>query len=267
MPELPEVETVRRTLRDRVVGRRIESVRVRERRLRVPVEADFDRRLTGATILDLRRVGKYLLFDLDDGAVWLVHLGMTGCLATTAAGLERHNHVAVDLSGGTTMVYNDPRRFGLMRVVRGPAPELAALGVDPLSPEFSPESLRGMARDRRRPIKNLLMDQRCIAGLGNIYASEILFRAGVRPGRRAGGLRRLELAAVHAATRVVLEEAIRLGGSSISDYRDGEGRSGHFQMHFNVYARDGEPCRRCDARIRARVLCGRSTFYCPTCQG
>jgi formamidopyrimidine-DNA glycosylase len=266
MPELPEVETVRRTLLPHVVGRRIDAVRVRERRLRVAIEEDFSRRLTGATIRDLRRSGKYLLFDLDDGAVWLVHLGMSGCLATAAAGLERHDHVAVDLAGGTTVVYNDPRRFGLMRIVEGSAAELSALGVDPLSPEFTPEVLRQLLRGRRRPIKTLLMDQRLIAGVGNIYASEILFRAGIRPGRGAGGLRRREVAALHAAAGAVLEDAIDHGGSSISDYRDGLGRSGYFQMHFNVYDRAGRPCRACGTAIRSRVLGGRSTFYCPTCQ-
>jgi formamidopyrimidine-DNA glycosylase len=153
-----------------------------------------------------------------------------------------------------------------MRVVAKPPPEVTALGVDPLSPAYTVEALVRLCRGRRRLIKSVLMEQGCIAGLGNIYANEILFRAGVRPWRRARTLRRRELEAIRAATTSVLREAIRLGGSSVSDYRDGEGRAGYFQIHHEVYDRAGEPCRRCGARIRARLLSGRSSFYCPSCQ-
>lgn len=265
MPELPEVETVRRTLLPRVLGRGIVAVRVRDARLRTPVAADFAEQLVGRSVADLRRIGKYLLFDLDDGNVWLVHLGMTGCLATRSAGHERHDHVHIDLSDGTKLVYNDPRRFGLMRVDRE-HPVVSSLGVDPLSSAYSPEYLREACRGRARSIKTLLMDQAVVAGLGNIYASEILFRAGVRPSRRARTLRRREHEEIHAATRAVLERAIRRGGSSISDYRDGEGRSGYFQLELDVYDRSGQPCHRCGTIIRGRVLSGRSSFYCPSCQ-
>lgn len=265
MPELPEVETVRRTLLPRVRGRRIVDVRVREARLRTPVAEDFAAKLVGRSVADLRRVGKYLLFDLDDGRVWLVHLGMTGCLATRSAGRERHDHVHIALSDGTQLVYNDPRRFGLMRVADEPE-ELSGLGVDPLSTGYTAEYLHAVCRGRARPIKTLLMDQAVVAGLGNIYVSEILFHAGVRPSRRSGTLRRRELIEIQAATRAVLERAIRKGGSSISDYRDGEGRTGYFQLELDVYDRRGEPCHKCGAAIRGRILSGRSSFYCPACQ-
>jgi formamidopyrimidine-DNA glycosylase len=266
MPELPEVETVRRTLEPRVVGRTIERVRVREARLRRTVPPELARHLAGRTILGVRRLGKYLLFDLDDGAVWLVHLGMTGSLATAASARERHDHVEIELRGGIRLVYNDARRFGLMLVGKGPLPELEKLGVDPLSDAFTAAYLKSICAGRKRPIKNLLMDQQLVAGLGNIYASEILFRAGVKPGRQSQRLRRRELAEIREATRVVLAEAIHCGGSSISDYRDGEGRPGYFQLRLDVYDRAGEPCRRCESKIRSRVLSGRSTFYCPRCQ-
>ena len=261
MPELPEVETVRRTLLPRVVGRAVIGVQVRETRLRRELTADFAACLTGRTIVDVRRIGKYLLFDLDDQRVWLVHLGMTGCLAAGQTGDARHDHVGVELSDGTRLTYNDPRRFGLMQIV-GQAPvEVAALGVDPLSAGYTSDYLREVCRGRVRPIKNVLMDQTMVAGLGNIYVSEILFRAAVRPSRRAGTLRRREIDAIQAATGVILAEAIQMGGSSISDYRDGEGRPGYFQLRLDVYDRTDEPCDRCGTGNRARVRSGRSSFY------
>lgn len=266
MPELPEVETIRRTLRPHVVGRTVEDVVVRDARLRRPVAGEFGARLIGRRIVEVRRLGKYLLFDLDDGGIWTVHFGMSGCLATSSAGAREHDHVQIRLSLGTRLVYNDPRRFGLMRVDRELPPEVHRLGVDPMADGYTPELLRRICRGRRRPIKNTLMDQHCIAGLGNIYASEVLFRAGVRPGRQSRGLRIREIEAIHEATGAVLREAIGSGGSSISDYRDGEGRTGYFQLQLCVYDREGEPCLRCQATIRNRVMSGRSTFYCPRCQ-
>lgn len=265
MPELPEVETVRRTLLPHVVDRVVERVAVRERRLRRPVPADIAARLTGRRITALRRLGKYLLFDLDDGHVLLVHLGMSGSLAATGGG-GKHDHVEIELRGGTRLVYNDPRRFGLVDVVDDAPAEVAELGVDPLSSEFTVAYLAGICRGRSRPIKNVLMDQAFIAGLGNIYASEILFRAAVRPTRRARTLRRREVEAIRDATGTVLADAIRAGGSSISDYRDGDGKPGYFQLQAAVYDREGKECRRCGALVRTRVLSGRSTFYCPGCQ-
>jgi formamidopyrimidine-DNA glycosylase len=269
MPELPEVETIRRSLMPRVAGQRIARVVVRERRLRVPIAPDFESRLSGRRVEDVERRGKYLLLRLDDGAVLLVHLGMSGRLwvrSPDAAG-EPHDHVEISFESGFVLVFNDPRRFGLMRIGEGDAfDELRTVGVDPLAHGWSEDDWRQRLRNRRLPIKNLLMDQRILAGIGNIYASEMLHRAGIRPRRRASLLKRQEIARLAVAMRDVLETAVRLGGSSISDYRDAEGREGYFQIHHAVYDREGQPCPACGAAIRRIVLSGRSTFYCPKCQ-
>jgi formamidopyrimidine-DNA glycosylase len=269
MPELPEVETVRRGLADTVVGRRITAVEVRERRLRRPLAADFAPALAGRRIERVRRRAKYLLLDLDDGASWLVHLGMTGTLVVLPAGEPHrtHTHVVARLDDGRTLRFHDPRRFGLMVV--GPAAglaELAALGPEPLEPGFSAAFLHGIARRQRRAVKSLLMDQQVVAGLGNIYVNEILFGAGVRPSRRTSRVTRADAERIVAETGRVLSEAITLRGSSISDYRDERGEPGAFQHTFRVYERAGEPCRRCDGVIRRRVIVGRSSFFCPKCQ-
>lgn len=269
MPELPEVETVRRGLADAVTGRRVTAVQVHEHRLRRPLARDFAARLTGRRIEDVRRRAKYLLLDLDDGASWLVHLGMTGTMVVLPADEPRriHTHVVATLDDGRTLRFHDPRRFGLMRV--GPAAELAelaALGPEPLAPDFSAELLHGIARRQRRAVKSLLMDQQVVAGLGNIYVNEILFGAGIRPTRRTSRVSRADAERIVAETGRVLAEAIDLRGSSISDYRDERGEPGAFQHTFRVYERAGEPCRRCDGLIRRRVIVGRSSFYCPRCQ-
>jgi formamidopyrimidine-DNA glycosylase len=270
MPELPEVETVLRGLAPELIGRRVMAVTVADPRLRGGVAAGFADRLAGRRIDAFGRRGKYLLATLDDGRLWLVHLGMTGRL--TLGPRERpplrHDHVVVALDDGRTLVYNDARRFGRMAVIEAAA--LAAEtgeGIDPLGRAFTAEALFRLTRHRRTPIKALLMDQRRVAGLGNIYANEILFAAGIRPSRRAARLRRAECARLVAAARTVLADAIRRGGSSISDYRDGLGRPGWFQLDHRVYDRAGEPCRRCGTPIRVRPICGRSSFYCPRCQG
>ena len=269
MPELPEVETVVRCLAPELRGRRVVSVTVRERRLRGGVARNFAPRLTGRRIMGVGRRGKYLLATLDDGLTWLVHLGMTGrlTLSEEAEPARRHDHVVVRLDDGRTIVYNDARRFGRMAVI---APAALAKetgeGVDPLAAEFTDARLFGLTRGRGTSIKALLMDQRRVAGLGNIYVNEILFHAGVRPSRRAGRLGRTECARIVVSTRTVLAEAIARGGSSISDYRDGLGRRGWFQLEHRVYDRAGEACRACATPIRARVIVGRSSFYCPHCQ-
>ena len=268
MPELPEVETTRRSLLDEVVGARIVAVTVRERRLRRPVAADFADRLRDRRITAIDRLGKYLLFALDDGRLLLVHLGMSGslCLTATTTLPIRHDHVAIALDRDRQLVFNDPRRFGLMRVGRrDELDELRAVGPDPLASAPTADEWRALTR-RRAPIKSVLMDQRRLGGVGNIYANEALFQAGVRPRRRAASLTRAELARLAEALRAVLERAVALGGSSISDYRDGNGNPGYFQIHHAVYDRDGQPCGRCDTPIKRIVLGGRSTFYCPRCQ-
>jgi formamidopyrimidine-DNA glycosylase len=269
MPELPEVETVRRGLADAVVGRRIVDVVVHDRRLRRPVAPSLRASLRGRRITAARRRAKYLLLDLDDGNVWLVHLGMTGTLVVVPADapLRVHTHVVATLDDGTTLRYHDPRRFGLMRV-GSPArlAELAALGPEPLEADFSATFLHAKARRQRRAVKSLLMDQQIVAGLGNIYVNEILFAAGVRPTRRTSRLSRADAERIVAATAAVLADAIDARGSSISDYRDERGEPGAFQDRFRVYERAGEPCVTCGGGIRRKVIIGRSSFYCPACQ-
>lgn len=268
MPELPEVETVRRSLWS-IVGRRIEAVEVIEPRLRRRVAEDFAAGLIGKTVTAIERRGKYLLFHLSDQAALLAHLGMTGALLLQPRGtaLQPHDHVRVALSGGVQLTYNDPRRFGLLRVGKvAEFGELANVGPNPLGEEFSVKQLIALARGRKRPVKNLLMDQRALGGIGNIYANEILARARIRPSRPSRRLTRRELAALLAATRTVLRTAIRHGGSSISDYRDGAGRTGYFQLRLRVYDRAGKPCLQCGTPIRRTVHAGRSSFYCPKCQ-
>jgi formamidopyrimidine-DNA glycosylase len=252
-----------------VVGRRILTVTVRERRLRRPIPRDLPRRLRGRKVTAVSRHGKFLRLALDEDAVELVmHLGMSGTLRLQdrRGALGRHDHVRMELDDGRALIFHDPRRFGLIMVGAGDGAGGRTPGVDPMSGQLTGDVLAAVTRGRRRPIKNLLMDQSCIAGLGNIYANEILAAAGVRPARPAGRLSRAEREAILAATRAVLDAAIRRGGSSISDFRDAAGRRGSFQTRFLVYEREGEPCRKCDAPIRRRVLGGRSSYYCPRCQ-
>jgi len=269
MPELPEVETIRRSLLTVVVGAHVTKVTVRDRRLRRPIADDLEERLRGRRIRSIGRRGKYLLFHLEPPATLLVHLGMSGALELREVGLplRLHDHVRITLDGTTDMVFNDPRRFGLL-CIRNDAQfeELNDMAPDPFSRDWSAEHLRALTRHRRLPIKNLLMDQRVVGGVGNIYANEMLYRAGIRPSRRAGSLTRREIEALAHAARAVLTEAVQLGGSSISDFRDGRGRPGYFQLQLAVYQRKGEPCPRCAAPIKRVTLAGRSSFYCPKCQ-
>lgn len=269
MPELPEVETVVRSLAGTLVGRRVVGVTLRERRLRGGVARDFPGRLEGRRIARLERCGKYMLAWLDDGAVWLVHLGMTGqlTLAPPSRPDRVHDHLVVALDDGRLLTFNDARRFGRIAVVAANTlRDEVGDGIDPLADGFTADALFVLTRHRRTTIKALLMDQRRVAGLGNIYVNEILFHAAIRPGRRASRLVRADCERLVASTRRVLEEAIERGGSSISNYRDGFGRTGEFQLRHHVYDRTDEPCRRCGASIRKRVHAGRSSFYCPRCQ-
>jgi len=268
-PELPEVETVASGLRAAVCGRRVARAVVYERRLRRTIAADLPERLRGQRIGHVERRGKFLVFHLDGARELVVHLGMSGTLrvARPPIALRRHDHAVIELDDGQWLAYNDPRRFGVVLLQDAEAAGAAgSLGVDPLAPEFTGAALRALSRGRRRPIKNLLMDQTLIAGLGNIYANEILSCAGVRPGRAAGRLTRREIDALVEATQTVLRAAIRQRGSSISDFRDTSGTPGGFQRCFRVYDRAGEPCLDCGVTIRKRVLAGRSSFYCPACQ-
>lgn len=272
MPELPEVETICRGLRTRVTGRRIVEVKVLEPRLRTRVGEDFAAKLAGRTITGVERRAKYILLLLDGGSVWLTHLGMSGKLIWVEENRrrEKHDHIVAGLEGGCELRYNDPRRFGLSLIVE-PAematlPQMQALGPEPLDGGFDAEYLYSAARNSRRKIRDLLIDQRTVAGLGNIYANEILFHAGVRPTARAWKLGRAKVERIARLTPRILRQAIRWCGTSFSDYRDAEDRYGQFQKHLRVYDREKEKCRACEGTIKRVPMGNRSAFYCPTCQ-
>jgi len=270
MPELPEVETVRRGIGPYLVGRRIASVVVRDPRLRQPVDPGLPGRLTGRIVDGVARRGKYLLIRSGPGAL-IVHLGMSGSLRIvpvgTAAG--RHDHCDIHLDDGRVLRFNDPRRFGLIVwTPSSPAthPLLARLGPEPLDTDWDGEALRAAAGRRRSAIKAVLMDARVVVGVGNIYASEALFRAGIHPVRAASRISARRYAALAEAVRQVLAEAVEQGGTTLRDFVAEDGRPGYFQQSLRVYGRTGRPCGRCGRPIRETRLAGRSTFYCPGCQ-
>ena len=273
VPELPEVETVRRMLHDTVVGRTVASVRLSGLRLRSPIPAGLPARAKGRRITAVRRTGKYLLIDLDGELTLLSHLGMSGRWlfhAESPAKLLPHVHARVRFGDGTEMWYQDPRRFGLLRLVatarlaRDPA--LAGLGPDPIAEPPTGDSLTALARGVRTSVKAFLLDQRRVAGIGNIYASEILHLAGVDPRRRAGALDRREWSRIADGTARVLGAAIDRMGTTFSAYRTLWNEPGAYAERLRVYDRADEPCPRCGARIRRIVQGQRSTFYCPSCQ-
>lgn len=269
MPELPEVETVRRSLERLISDQFIASVQVREPRLRKPLAPDFAALLTGRIVRQVGRRGKYLNIRLDNAMIWLIHLGMTGqvLVGDPQEPLRTHDHVVITFGDGRRLRYNDTRRFGLMTIGRAEEIETQmGLGVEPLSLTFSVRYLGDRLQHTQRTIKDAIMDQRLVAGVGNIYASELLFRAKVHPGRIASSLDHSETARIVKATKSVLREAIQHRGSSISDYLDGEGQPGSFQTRFRVYDREAKPCRSCQAAILREVHGGRSSFFCPRCQ-
>lgn len=276
MPELPEVESLRRVLAGSALGRTIVRASIKEKRLRRPVDGGFAQAIGGRTIEALRRRAKYLLFELSGGKSLIVHLGMSGSLTYRKSGFNRgrfdskHDHIFLHLDDGAALVYNDPRRFGLMKIVDHEAlerlPEFRAIGPEPMSAGFSANYLAGKARGKKVAIKNLIMDQRVVAGIGNIYASEILFRAGVRPTRRAGRTRRSEIERIVAATRAILKSAIGSRGTTFRSYFDSRGEPGEFSRKLRVYGRAGEPCYACSTGIKDVVVGQRASFYCPQCQ-
>lgn len=273
MPELPEVETVRRMLESSVLGRTVRSARISGLKLRESVPADLPRRMRGRTIESLGRHGKYLLIGLDRGLTLLSHLGMSGRWLFFPQAPDRsltHVHARFALEDGGDLWFQDPRRFGMLRLVETRAlahdPSLRPLGPDPLATPPTGESLHAIARGSRVAVKIFLLDQRRIAGIGNIYASEILFRAALDPRRQAGRLSRAEWVRVASETRLVLEEAIRGMGTTFSAYRTLRGERGGYGDRLLVYDRSGEPCLRCGAPIRRIVQGQRSTFFCRSCQ-
>ncbi|HEY8539105.1 MAG TPA: bifunctional DNA-formamidopyrimidine glycosylase/DNA-(apurinic or apyrimidinic site) lyase [Steroidobacteraceae bacterium] len=270
MPELPEVETTRRGLAHAVVGRTIERVEVREPRLRWRVPAELPVLLRGRRIQALERRAKYLLFSMPNGTL-IVHLGMSGSLRLLSAEAVPlpHDHVDILLDSGMCLRLNDPRRFGCMLWTFDDPHEhalLRSLGPEPLSAQFNASTLARAAKGRRVAIKQLLMDQRIVVGVGNIYASEALFRAGVRPRRAAGRVSHKEIAAIVDGVKDVLRDAIRAGGTTLRDYVNADGVPGYFKQRLFVYERAGEPCRVCKTPIRHFVLGQRSTYYCAKCQ-
>lgn len=269
MPELPEVETTRLGLVPRVVGRRIRDVVVREGRLRWPVPRDLGSRLRGARVREISRRGKYLLFDVGEGHV-LVHLGMSGSLTVVPAGrpARRHDHVDLALDSGEVVRLNDPRRFGAVLWVREPSRHalLSGLGVEPFDEAFGGEYLHRLSRGRRAPVKAFVMDARIVTGIGNIYANESLFAAGIHPSRPAGRISRERYARLAEAARATLSRALAAGGSTLRDFVGAGGEPGHFQLEYAVYGREGAPCPACGGPVRAARHGGRATFYCPACQ-
>lgn len=290
MPELPEVETVRMGLVPALEGHKFVHVETRRGDLRIPFPQDFAKRLIGRHVRRLRRRAKYLLAELDRGETLVIHLGMSGRMAVYAEGKEcklgqyvyeafppeagygKHDHVVMETDAPARIVFTDHRRFGLMTLIDTKTVDkdklFRDLGAEPLSDAFGALYLIDALKGKKTPIKGALLDQRVIAGIGNIYACEALFRAGISPKRVASRVQKPSIALLVHAIRSVLTQAIKAGGSSLRDYKKADGDLGNFQHHFAVYDREGEPCPRkgCGSTVKRIVQAGRSTFYCPTCQ-
>ncbi len=274
MPELPEVETTRLGLLPKVAGQRIAKVTVRNPRLRWPVPRDLAKRLSGSQVHDIARRGKYLLWDCRNGerrGFLLTHLGMSGSLYLTqsATAPGKHDHVDLALESDLVVRYTDPRRFGAMLWLPGSQPThalLDSLGPEPLTDDFSGEYLYAASRGRAVSVKEFLMNGQVVVGVGNIYASESLFRAGISPLKAAGSVSLARYQRLTEAVKITLAAAICAGGSSLRDYVKADGELGYFQVDAFVYDREGEPCRTCGRPIRAIRQGQRSTYYCPTCQ-
>jgi len=301
MPELPEVETVRLGLQPVMEGFRLTDVETRRGDLRVPFPKDFVGRTKGRKVKALRRRAKYILADLDSGETLVIHLGMSGRMSVYAQGKQRrigsyvydkapegagsgkHDHVVFETDAPARIIFNDHRRFGLMALVDTERLEqhklFKGIGIEPLSDGFNTNYLAKALDGKKTPIKSALLDQRLIAGLGNIYVCEALFRAGISPKRLAGSVKRERLPGLVTAIRKVLKDAIAAGGSTLRDHAQATGDPGNFQHHFLVYGREGKPCKypassseavghkkSCKGTVKRIVQSGRSTFYCPKCQ-
>ena len=282
MPELPEVETVRRGLAPAMEGQRIRRVRLRRGGLRWPFPPSMAERLAGARVLSLGRRGKYILAGLDSGETLIIHLGMSGRMLVSGTpqgrfhhahpAPQRHDHVLIEMESGARITFNDARRFGVMDLCRSDALGshrlLAGLGPEPLGNDFHEDYLLARLKGRASPIKTALLDQSLVAGLGNIYACEVLHRTGISPRRRTARLSAARIRSLVPAIRAVLGEAIESGGSSLRDHRQTSGELGYFQHAFRVYDRAGMPCPTpgCQGEIARFRQSGRSTFHCPRCQ-
>lgn len=289
MPELPEVETVRRGLKPALEGHVVAALSVRRRDLRVAFPERFAERLKGRRMVSLRRRAKYLLLDLEGGETLIMHLGMSGRftihgpaappampgrfhnqIAVDGSGNGKHDHVVFETEEGVRIVFTDHRRFGLMLLEKTDAVEQHSLfdgmGPEPLGDDFTPTVLSAALKGKKTPIKSALLDQCVVAGLGNIYVCEALFRSGISPKRLARTVAGPRCEKLVPAIKKVLGEAIKAGGSTLRDYKKADGELGYFQHHFAVYDREGEPCPGCKGTIKRIVQAGRSTFYCPSCQ-
>jgi formamidopyrimidine-DNA glycosylase len=289
MPELPEVETVRLGLQPVLEGFRLTDVETRRGDLRIPFPKDFVARTKGRKVKSLRRRAKYILADLDSGESLVIHLGMSGRMSVYAQGKQRrigsyvydkapegagqgkHDHVVFETDAPARIIFNDHRRFGLMALVDTERLEedklFKGIGVEPLSDGFNTAYLAKALDGKKTPIKSALLDQRLIAGLGNIYVCEALFRSGISPKKLAGSIKRERLPALVTAIKKVLKDAIAAGGSTLRDHAQATGDPGNFQHHFLVYGREGKPCKlSCKGTVKRIVQAGRSTFYCPKCQ-
>ena len=268
MPELPEVETTRRGIEPFLTGHTIQHIRVREQRLRWPVQ--LPSHLAGSTVRRVARRAKYILIETDHGAL-IVHLGMSGSLRVVQPdeAPRVHDHVDIEIKNGPWLRYNDPRRFGSFHFAEHPSEEhwlLANLGVEPLGNEFSGDHLFVTSRKRRVAVKNHIMDGKIVVGVGNIYAAEALFRAGIRPSTAAYRVSRLAYQNLAEAIRQILGKAIQVGGTTLRDFVGSDGQPGYFKQSLNVYGRQGEPCRICATPLKLQILGQRSTVYCPSCQ-
>jgi formamidopyrimidine-DNA glycosylase len=279
VPELPEVETVRKGLEPYMTGYVIAQADIRRPDLRWPFPENMTARLVGKRVERLRRRSKYILCDLDSGETLLIHLGMSGRMTISAPdktgmhpALQKHDHVVIDMDNGVRITFNDTRRFGAMDLLDTKTAEahklLASLGPEPLGNSFDETYFVAALKGKNTPIKSALLDQRIVAGLGNIYVCEALWRTGISPLNKAGKLTKARVASLVPAIRGVLNDAIAAGGSSLKDYRQADGELGYFQHSFAVYGRENEPCKTdgCNAVIKRVVQSGRSSFYCPKCQ-
>ena len=270
MPELPEVETTRRGIAPRLTGATITRVRISDRRLRWPIPDDLEKNLTGCTVNSVDRRAKYILLRTDAGTA-IIHLGMSGTLRFVEPGTppKKHDHVDIEIDSGSVLRFNDPRRFGCLLWADGRPldhPLLARLGPEPLSDAFTGVYLHAASRSRRIAIKPHLMNAAVVVGVGNIYASESLFRAGIHPKRVAGRISLERMTRLSDAIKLILQESIRHGGTTLRDFYNGAGQPGYFRNELSVYGREGEACMLCQRPIRQIVLGQRSTFYCANCQ-
>jgi len=278
MPELPEVETTLRGIHPWVVWEKITEVDIRKRDLRWPIPADIGTPLVGQTIIAARRRGKYLLLELDQGGTMLVHLGMSGSLRIVGPGTDqdedwrKHDHVGITLASGKELRFHDPRRFGCWlfspprEVPENTHPLLKDLGPEPLDDAFDEAYLWSRTRKRKVAIKQLIMNSKEVVGVGNIYACEALFLAGISPKKAAGSITRKQCALLVATIKQVLSEAIEMGGTTLRDFLGADGEAGYFKQKLRVYDREGKPCRSCQKEVQRIVQSNRSTFFCAACQ-